>query len=201
MRHKGVDKEETKRKIFAAAGRGFRKHGYAGIGVDGLAKSAGVTSGAFYAHFGSKGGAFDVALAVGLEEVVEGVTNFQIKHGADWVEAFAKYYLSRSHQRDLDTGCAMATLTPDVVRSSPKVHTAYEKKMTQIVDLISTGLADGSDEDRRGRAWAMLSVLIGGINVARAMKSAKTSEAVAKAIIPAAVNAAGRTRSPVLEAS
>ncbi len=41
MRHKGVDKEETKRKVFEAAGRGFRKHGYAGIGVDGLAKSAG----------------------------------------------------------------------------------------------------------------------------------------------------------------
>lgn len=197
MRHKGVDKEETKRKVFAAAGRGFRKHGYAGIGVDALAKSAGVTSGAFYSHFGSKAGAFDIALTAGLDEVVEGVTKFQITHGTDWVEAFVEYYLSRSHQLDLDTGCAMATLTPDVVRSSPKVHTAYEKKMTQIVDLIASGLADGSDEDRHARAWAMLSVLIGGINVARAMKNAKTSDAVAKAIIPAAIMAAGRTRSPV----
>jgi len=200
MRHKGVDKEETRRKVFEAAGRGFRKHGYAGIGVDGLAKSAGVTSGAFYSHFGSKGGAFDVALAAGLDEVVDGVTKFQIKHGAGWVEAFAEYYLSRSHQRDVDTGCAMATLTPDVVRSDPKVHRAYEKKMTQIVDVISAGLADGSDEDRRARAWAMLSVLIGGINVARAMKSVKTSDAIAKAIIPAAVKAAGLARSPAEDA-
>ena len=73
MRQKGVDKAETRRKIIDAAGRGFRKHGYAGIGVDGLAKSAGVTSGAFYAHLGSKNGAFEVALEAGLDEVIEGV--------------------------------------------------------------------------------------------------------------------------------
>lgn len=201
MRHKGVDKEETKQKVFEAAGRGFRKHGYDGIGVDGIAKAAGVTSGALYSHFGSKGGAFEVALAAGLDEVIDGVAHFQNKHGADWVKAFADYYLGKSHLRDLETGCAMATLTPDVVRSSPKVHTAYEKKMTQIADLISSGLAGGSDENRRARAWAMLSVLIGGINIARAMKSAKASDEVADAIIASAVAAAGRARSKAQDAS
>ncbi len=43
MRHKGVNKEETRQKMLEAVGRGFRGHGYAGIGVDGLAKTAGVT--------------------------------------------------------------------------------------------------------------------------------------------------------------
>ncbi len=55
MRHKGVNKEETRKKIIAAVGRCFRKHGYAGIGVDGLAKNAGVTSGAFLFAFRFKG--------------------------------------------------------------------------------------------------------------------------------------------------
>ncbi len=201
MRHKGVDKEETRRKVIEAAGRGIRQHGYTGIGVDGLAKAAGVTSGAFYSHFGSKGGAFDVALAVGLDEVIDGVMKFQNKHGADWVKAFAEYYLSKSHQGDLEKGCAMATLTPDVVRASSKVHAAYEKKMTQIVDLMSSGLAGGSDQDRRGRAWALLGILIGGINVARAMKNIKTSDEVADAIILSAIKAAGRARSIALDAS
>ena len=67
MRHKGVNKEETHQRMLEAVGCGFRDRGYAGIGVDGLAKTAGVTSGAFYAHFGSKGEAFDVALAAGLD--------------------------------------------------------------------------------------------------------------------------------------
>ena len=39
-------KQETRQRILDAAGRGFRKGGYDGIGVDGLAKQAGVTSGA-----------------------------------------------------------------------------------------------------------------------------------------------------------
>lgn len=55
-------KEETWRLMLEAAGRAFRSPGYDGIGVDGLAKGAGVTSGAFYAHFGSKAAAFDAAI-------------------------------------------------------------------------------------------------------------------------------------------
>ena len=186
MRHKGVKKTETRQKIIAAASRGFRSHGYAGIGVDGLAKAAGVTSGAFYSHFGSKDAAFDVALDVGLDEVIEAIPNFQKEHGADWVEAFAEYYLGKRHRRDLECGCAMATLTPEVVRSNSKVHAAFEKKMTQIADLVSHGLAGDSDEERRAKAWAILSVLIGGINVARAMKGAKVADEVANATITAA---------------
>ena len=45
-------KQETRKRIINAASRGFRSNGYAGIGVDGIAKEAGVTSGAFYAHLG-----------------------------------------------------------------------------------------------------------------------------------------------------
>lgn len=187
MRHKGVNKAETRQKMIAAASRGFRSNGYAGIGVDGLAKAAGVTSGAFYSHFGSKDAAFDAALAAGLDEVIEAIPNFQKEYGADWVEAFAKYYLGERHRRDLECGCAMATLTPEVVRSNPKVHAAFENKMTQIADLVSQGLVGSSDEDRNAKAWALLSVLIGGINVARAMTGAKVAEEVANATIAAAI--------------
>ena len=201
MRHKGISKDETRQKVVAAAGRGFRSHGYAGIGVDGLAKAAGVTSGAFYSHFGSKDAAFDVALAAGLDEVIESIPTYQKEQGGDWVKAFAEYYLGKRHRGDLECGCAMATLTPEVVRSNPKVHAAYEKKMVRIADLVSGGLAGSSDEDRRTRAWAMLGVLIGGINVARAMKGARVADEVANATIAAAIKAAGRPRSKVLCAS
>lgn len=180
--------------ILDAMGRGFRKHGYAGIGVDGLAKAAGVTSGAFYSHFGSKDGAFEVALTAGLDEVIEAIPKFQSEHGSNWVTAFAEYYLGKPHLTDLECGCAMASLTPEVVRFGARVHAAFEKKMNTIVDLVGNGLAGSSEQDRRTRAWAMLGVLIGGINVTRAMKSTKASEEVAEAIRTAAIKAAGRTR-------
>ena len=69
--------------------------------------------------------------------------------------------------------------------------------MTNIVELVADGLAGNSDEDRRARAWAMLGILIGGVNVARAMKTPKVANEVAESIKAAAVKAAGRTRNTV----
>ena len=194
MRHKGVKKDETRRKIVAAASHGFRKHGYGGIGVDGLAKSAGVTSGAFYSHLGSKDGAFNIALAVGLDEVIDSLPKFQSEHGTAWVKVFVEYYLSTKHQNDLEYGCAMATLTPEVVRFGDEMHELYEEKMSVIADIIVQGLAGGTEEDRFSRAWSVLGVLIGGVNIARSMKSIEASEAVANAIRLAAISAAGETK-------
>ena len=190
MRHKGVRKEETRQKMIEAVARGFRCHGYAGIGVDGLAKEAGVTSGAFYSHLGSKEAAFDTVLAAGLDEVIEGIPVYRKEHGSEWVKAFAEYYLGMQHRTDLPHSCAMAALTTEVVRFGSKVHEEYEAKMTQIIDLVAQGLEGDSDEDRHARAWAMLGVLIGGVNVARAMNSTAAADEVAKAIIEAAVKVA-----------
>lgn len=197
MKNKATKKEQTRQTMLDAAGRSFRQYGYSGIGVDGLAKAAGVTSGAFYSHFGSKDGAFELALTAGLDEVIEAVPKFQSEYGTKWVKAFAEYYLGKPHRGDLACGCAMAALTTEVVRSGTELHAIFEKKMTVIADLVALGLAGGSEEDRRARAWAMLGVLIGGLNVARAMKSTKASEEVAEAIKSASIKAAGRTRATV----
>ena len=46
MRYGPEHKEAARAKMLGAAARGFRRRGY-GVGVDELAKEAGVTSGAF----------------------------------------------------------------------------------------------------------------------------------------------------------
>ncbi len=194
MSNKTGKKEETRQRMVEAASRGFRSHGFAGIGVDAIAKEAGVTSGAFYAHLGSKDGAFRAALDIGLDEVIEAIPKFQEDFGAQWVEAFADYYLSRAHREDLACGCAMAALSPEVVRAAPELHKAYETKMSAIANLVAQGLKGGDAEERRARAWAMLGVLIGGLTIARAVKSRKGAEEIATSTRAAAVKAAGAAR-------
>ncbi|MEO4048477.1 TetR/AcrR family transcriptional regulator [Pseudomonas sp. CAU 1711] len=194
MRHKGVNKDETRRKVIEAVSRGFRRHGYAGVGVDRLAKDAGVTSGAFYANFGSKSGAFEVALALGLDEVIEGVPRFQREHGAGWVQAFTGYYLGKAHREDRECGCAMAALTPEVARADAELRQAFEDKMTLIAELIARGLDCASAEQGHARAWALLGVLIGGLNMARALRSDAAVDGVVRAIEAAALQAAGPGR-------
>ncbi|MFV2092603.1 MAG: TetR/AcrR family transcriptional regulator [Hyphomicrobiales bacterium] len=197
MRYKPGRREETRTKMLSAAGRGFRSHGYAGIGVDGLAKQAGVTSGAFYSHFGSKDAAFRAALAAGLDEVAGSLPVFQRDHGSRWVEAFVDYYLGNEHRDDLAGGCAMATLTPEVVRTQPDVQAAFEEKMTRIAEIVAAGLEGGGVKDRHARAWAMLSILIGALTLARAMNGEATATAIAEAAKAAALQAAGPVRAYV----
>ena len=65
MVYREEQKKLTRQRIVDAAGRGFRRGGYGGIGVDGLAKEAGMTSGAFYVHFDSKKAAFRESMLQG----------------------------------------------------------------------------------------------------------------------------------------
>jgi len=187
-------KELTRKRIVDAASQSFRSNGYAGIGVDGIAKSAGVTSGAFYAHLGSKDGAFEAALSTGLDEVIDGVPQFQQKHGKEWLVAFADYYLGKPHRNDLACGCAMTTLSPEVVRTKPKLHAIYESKMLEIVELMAQGLKGESAQECLSRAWAVLAILIGGLTMARAVDSSVTAEQIAVSITNAAISAAGETK-------
>jgi len=186
-------KEETKNRMIDAASRSFRQFGYDGIGVDGIAKEAGVTSGAFYSHLGSKSAAFNIAVEAGLDEVIAAIPKFRTNHGKYWIKAFAEYYLGKPHRDDLACGCALASLTPEVVRGENEIHDIYETKMKQIASLIADGL-EGDADDRNSKAWAFLSILVGGLNIARAMNSEKASEELAKVIYEKALELTGFTK-------
>ena len=187
-------KQETRKRIIIAASQGFRSNGYAGIGVDGIAKEAGVTSGAFYAHLGSKDGAFEAALSVGLDEVIAAIPEFQLQHGKLWIVAFSDYYLGQAHRDNLSCGCAMTTLSPEVVRTKPELHAIYEEKMIEIVKLMAQGLEGDSHEECLSTGWTVLGILIGGLTMARAVASIKTANKIAVSNRNAAINAAGQTK-------
>ncbi len=187
-------KQQTHERMLDAASQSFKAHGFAGIGVDGIAKAAGVTSGAFYAHLGSKNAAFEAILIKGLEDVIAAIPVFQRQHGPDWVKAFAEYYLGQPHRSDLACGCAMAALTPEVIRADHELKMVYQDKMSKIAGLMANGLADGSLSQRQARAWAMLSTLIGGLNIIRAMASEDLADNLAHSIKTAAISAAGATK-------
>lgn len=189
MRHKGVNRDETRQKMTDAVGRGFRRYGYAGVGVDQLAKSAGVTSGAFYSHFGSKNAAFITALEIGLDEVITALPVFQQQHGRHWLGAFVDYYFSSSHKQDMECGCAMASLTSEVVRGDDAAKDVYGAKMSRIVSLLCAGLAGDEQPAKEARAWAVLSLLMGGLNIMRALPqplSPVTKQGLVQAVLVAA---------------
>ncbi|WP_299829868.1 TetR/AcrR family transcriptional regulator [uncultured Roseobacter sp.] len=184
--------ESTKMKLLEASGRAFRKEGYSGIGVDSIAKDAGVTSGAFYAHLKSKNDAFRAALVAGLEDVLAALPEYRKKHGCQWPAAFADYYLGKGHRIDLEGGCAMTSLTPDVIRADPAVQTEYAELMSRIIKEIADQLPQAeSAAEREAIAWAFLSTLIGGLTLSRAVGSGPAADQIARSSKAAALDAIG----------
>ena len=86
-------KEKTHQRITESMHKTFRQHGYNGAGVNGLANEAGVTSGAFYAHFGSKSGAFREIVIGGVNQFELAINHYQETYGDNWLEKFTAFYL------------------------------------------------------------------------------------------------------------
>lgn len=195
MRYPPGQKEKTRTRILSSVSRGFRMHGYGGIGVDGLAKEAGLTSGAFYGHFKSKEAAFREAVETGLEEYRAGVDKFRAEHGDAWVGVFVPWYMSAQRRQDLAEGCALPALSPEVVRADRSIHEAYEAALGRLTAAVADGLPPGDPETRTAEARALLALLAGGITLARAVADPEEADRVAASITRSAIAiASGRLR-------
>ncbi len=178
----GSKKEATHQRILEAVHSGFRKHGYDGAGVDGLAKEAEVTSGAFYAHLGSKAGAFREAIHAGLTEVIEAIENLQGAHGDNWLDEFSSFYLGEKRCNDLSNSCAMQSLTPEVARSDDETRSIFESDILKVIEIFAQGLSENDDKENTEKAWATISMLIGGVTLARAVKDPEIADRIANSV-------------------
>lgn len=174
-------KEQTRQRILEAAGRGFRKGGFGGIGVDGLAKEAGLTSGAFYVHFGSKAEAFRESVKQGMADLRGGVLYFQEQHGRAWWPEFVRFYLSAKRSCDLSEGCTLQTMPTEVARSDDVSRATFESALLDVAQTIVNGPASTKAPRDIETACAALSSLVGAVTLARAVGSEAFAAQIAAA--------------------
>ena len=186
MAHRAGRKEESRARILKSAGRGFRSRGFGGLGVDALAQDAGVTSGAFYAHFKSKTDAFREAVTTGLGELQTGIEQTRARLGHRWRESFIGFYLGNRRTCDLAESCALQSLSAEVARADDEVREVYEAALGKVIDAVAAGL-EGKRKARRDEATALLALLVGGVVLARAVRDADVSNDIAVAVRKAAV--------------
>jgi TetR/AcrR family transcriptional repressor of nem operon len=175
-------KAATRARILAGAGRAFRSHGYDGSGVDGVAKAAGVTSGAFYSYFKSKADAFREAVQIGMQDLAGGIRSFRARAGEDWVAAFVDFYLTERRTCSLTESCALQSLTGEVARADASTREVFEAELRAVVDAAADGLGAPSAKARRQQAWVLLALLSGGVSLARAVHDPALSKEIADAI-------------------
>jgi TetR/AcrR family transcriptional repressor of nem operon len=175
-------KRQTRQRILEGAGRGFRKGGYGGVGVDGLAKEAGVTSGAFYAHFPSKAHAFREAIVLGMKRLKDGICQFQEEYGDDWWTRFVHFYLNERRADDLSESCVLPALSEEVVRSEHLSRRAFEKGLREAAAAIVVGPESLNVPRDTESAYAALATLLGGVTLARAVKDPVLAQTIATSV-------------------
>ena len=178
MRYSAEHKELTRKKILDAAGRRFRAEGYDGLGIDGLAKAAGVTNGAFYGHFPSKADAFRAIAVEGLVELREGIERYRAKCGDAWLADFTRFYFSAPKIDCAENTCALPSFAPEMARAPKETQSAFERELTGVVRAVADGLGSGDAAEREEKAWTILTLLAGGVTLARSMEDADLQSGV-----------------------
>ena len=175
MRHPSDRKARAKEAIVHAGARALRTNGFNGIGVDGLAASAGVTSGAFYSNFSNKEALLEEVIAACLGEPYIGSDSGSLAERRDRLREWLAVYISADHRADPASGCVMPALSADVARANPKIRAAYGRKMSTLVSRISDVL-DAAGPDRKKRAWSIIAIMVGAIAISRAMPDGKAAD-------------------------
>jgi len=163
MRASKEHMKKVRSHILDAAGKGFREEGYGGLGINGLAKRAGMTSGAFYGHFSSKDEAFNEVLKNGLEDYASTIENLKEEHNEEWTTHFLAYYLGKEHVNNMACSCAVPGLSGDVMRANDDTKILYSDVSKTISNSISNGLNKPDSND----SWALMALLSGAVTMAR----------------------------------
>jgi len=192
MRYKPDQKARAREALVQAGARSLKSAGFNGIGVDGLAASAGVTSGAFYSNFPNKEAMLEAVIddLVG-EPFVSETDSATFDEGRSRLHGFVADYISTDHSSDPAAGCVMPALSADVSRAQPSVKQAYERKISTLAQRIAAFL-DGDESDRERRAWSIVSLMVGALTISRAMPEGGSRAA--------AIDAARRTAISLIDA-
>jgi TetR/AcrR family transcriptional regulator, transcriptional repressor for nem operon len=167
MRYPAKETAAKHDRILKEASRLFRERGFENVTVGEVMKAAGLTHGAFYAHFASKEELQTAAVAYGQALSADRARRAgATKKGR---RAYAERYLSAGHRDTPGDGCTMAALAPEIARSTPETKAAFEQGLEEI---LSAGGGDRKD------AIFQAAALIGGVVLARAVENPALSDEI-----------------------
>jgi TetR/AcrR family transcriptional regulator, transcriptional repressor for nem operon len=174
MRYGKDQKEATRQRIVEAAGRRFKEDGIDGAGVAAVMSDAGLTNGAFYAHFTSK------------EDLIANVLADQLRaqrHSLDsqppdraGLDAFIRAYLSPQHRDQSADGCPSAALLDEIARRPAGTRQVFTDELMGEIDDIAARLDPTDLEAARTDALTVFGLMVGTLQLARALTDRDLSD-------------------------
>jgi TetR/AcrR family transcriptional repressor of nem operon len=152
-------------EIVEHAARLFRRRGHAGTSIDDIMLAAGLTRGAFYAHFTSKDALF-------AEVVRMGHGLLPRLRAAEQPATVLDAYLERENLGATAQGCALASLAGDMARAPLAARLAYANVLHGVIAELARGKKRRLDAD----ATAVAILTVGAVLLARASGDTRLSD-------------------------
>lgn len=163
--HKAASRE----RILASAAKLFTHSGFDSVSIDDVMKDAGLTRGAFYAHFKSKSDVYNQAILTGAALARQ----FLCNNPTASVTEFAEHYLRIGNSEADGKYCPLAFLVTDICHREKNIKTTYTRVLKGYQEvLVSLGLP-------KDDAVTASVILIGGLALSRTV----TDKAIKQNII------------------
>jgi len=177
-------KEASHERIVQAAARAIRRSGYDGTGVADIMKEAGLTHGAFYAHFKSREAMLaEAADRAGAESNAFGASVIAAVPPEQAFQALIQAYLSKEHLAGVETGCPVSALGSEMPRQAPEVRRAATRRIKEMIDLVARQSPDWGQPGAHERALVTVATMVGTLMLARAVDDPALSESLRSAVL------------------
>ena len=161
-------KQHTRKRILDSAAALFTQKGFDSVGINDVMQHAGLTRGAFYAHFSSKAALYAEAIPHAARTAQAALVQRATEAGDR--RAMVDNYLSLSHRQGDPVACPLAFLTTDVSSREPEVRAAYTQVFKGFINQFS------KSEKQRQAAIRNTVLMIGGLALARAIDDEALAE-------------------------
>jgi TetR/AcrR family transcriptional repressor of nem operon len=177
-------KDATHERIVSVAARAIRRSGYDGIGVADIMKEAGLTHGAFYAHFTSREAMLAEAVGRACAESAAAAAGAVASVRPDMsLASMLSAYLSKEHLQHAEIGCPLAALGSETSRQSPDVRRVATRHIKEMIDLVARQLPDWGQPGAHQRALVTVATMVGALLLARAVDDPALSDALREAAL------------------
>jgi len=169
-------KQATRHRIIETAGHRFKQDGIDGSGIATLMADAGLTNGAFYAHFESKN---ELITHTIIEEMrAQHARLTALAPGRKSLQDFVRDYLSPEHRDAPAAGCPSAALLDEIGRCDEATRQAYTQGAIAITEAIATHLSPKDPAAARTKALGLYTLLVGTLQLSRAVSDQALSAEV-----------------------
>lgn len=186
MRYPKDHKPQARVAILHSAARILKENGYDGVGVDAIAASANVTSGALYSHFENKEAILQEVIAVQLGDEFAAIADDDPAQRRARLGQVLRMYLSGEHRQDPAAGCVMPSLSADVARAGDQVRATYQTGMKRLVATLAPAMP-GTPSEQEQQAWTLVASIVGAVMIARALPAGDEAQAVLDATLDTAL--------------